>query len=70
MYNETAPDWHAREVAQLQGEVELLNWLLEAITLRGTAHEAPPGHRVVPPTAEGYVTGERPRKRLRLEQRG
>jgi len=47
MQNETAPDWHAQEVAKLQSEVDLLNCLLEAITLIGKAHEAPPGHRVI-----------------------
>ena len=70
MHNETPPDWRTREVAQLQGEVDRLNGLLEALTLLGKAHEAPPGQRVGPPTAEGRVTGERPRKRPRREPRG
>ena len=57
MQHETAPDWHAREVAQLQSEVDLLSALLEPITLIGKPHEALQGPRVVPPTAEGHATG-------------
>ena len=49
MPHESAPDWHAREVATWQGELDLLRCLLEAITLRGKAHEATPGHRVMSP---------------------
>ena len=54
-----APDEHTPDVALWQGEVDPLRYLQEASTLRGKAYEAPPGHRVVPPTTEGHARGER-----------